>query len=204
MLLEHIVPLSGGESFRLEFREGAQLRCGPQELLDHHLQPGLILEGEALEKLEEACSYYLVRRKAMELASARLLNSGQLQRKLTEKGFDPEHARRAAERLAELGAIDEAAYADMVVRHYARKDYGLTRIRAELQRHLVPRDYWEDALEQLEDPACTLDRLVESRLRDREADEKTLKKLADALCRRGYSWEQVRSALRRWEEAREE
>lgn len=204
MLLEQIVPLNGGERFRLVFRDGTEWHCGPQELLEFQLKPGLLLEGEALERLEDACRYDQVRRKAAELAAARLLNSGQLQRKLTEKGADPEHARRAAQRLRELGAVDESAYADTVVRHYARKGYGARRIRAELQRHLVPGEYWEDALAQLEDPAEVLDRLVESKLRGKEADRQTLKKLADALCRRGYSWEQVRSALRRREEAAED
>ena len=37
-----------------------------------------------------------------------------------------------------------------------------------------------------------------SRLRGGEDDPKQIKKVSDALCRRGFSWEEIRSGLRRY------
>ena len=68
--------------------------------------------------------------------------------------------RRAADRMEELRFIDDGRYAGMVARHYASKGYGLRRIREEFYRRGVPREVWEAALEDLEAPDETLDRLL--------------------------------------------
>ena len=57
---------------------------------------------------------------------------------------------------------------------------------------------WEDALAQREDPAQAIDALVEKRLRGRTPDRQELKKLSDALARRGYRWGEIHEALRRY------
>jgi len=185
------------ESCVLHFEDGTSLRCGPKELMDHHLAPGLELEGEAWEALREDCAYYLVRRKAADLIARRAMSAGELKQKLREKGADPLQAERAAKWLLDLGAIDEAGYAAMVVRHYAARDYGPRRIRQELDRHRVPRELWEDALAQLPESGETLDGLIRKKLRAGPLEGKERKKLADALLRRGYGWEEVRAALAR-------
>ena len=50
------------------------------------------------------------------------------------------------------------------------------------------------------DAGQRLDRFVERRLAQRGNDPKERKKLADALYRRGYSWEQIKHALERYSE----
>ena len=60
------------------------------------------------------------------------------------------------------------------------------------------RDAGEDALAQREDPAQAIDALVEKRLRGRTPDRQELKKLSDALARRGYRWGEIHEALRRY------
>ncbi len=196
MTLLKLEPLDE-ERFALHFEEGVTLRCGPKEVLDFSLRPGLALEGEAWEKLEDACAYWAVRRQAAELISRRAMSAGELRRKLREKGADPLHAEKAAERLTELGAIDEGAYAAMVVRHYAAKGYGRKRLEEELYRRELPRETWEEALAALPDSREVLDALVQKRLRSAPMDRKGLKKLADSLLRRGYGWEEVRAAIAR-------
>ena len=67
-------------------------------------------------------------------------------------------------------------------------------------------ELWDDALESLPDPAETIDRFLESKLRGRTLDEKEKKRLSDALLRRGFSWSDVKAGLNRlgaelWENA---
>ena len=45
-----------------------------------------------------------------------------------------------------------------------------------------------------------VDRFLAQRLRGRPVDEKTIKKTVDALLRRGFSYGEVRDALRRYEQ----
>lgn len=204
MRLSQIKPLDEGRQFLLELEDGVELRCGPRELMDLGLSPGMELDEEALETLKDACGAYGVRMKAAELLSRRAMSAGELRRRLREKGASPEHAEAAADRMLELGVIDEAVYAEMVVRRCTARGYGRRRAEQELLRHMVPREYWEDALQALPDPEDKLDSLIESRLKGAVPDEAQRKKLAAYLQRRGYGWEEIRAALRRREADPEE
>lgn len=196
MRLEKIEALSE-ERLLLHLEDGSALRCGPQELLDFRLRVGMELGAEELEALREACAYWAVRRKAAALAAERAMSAGELKRKLIRKGADAEHARRAAERLTELGVLDEEAYAAMVARHYAAKGYGRKRIEQELCRREIPREAWEQALAALPDSRDTLDELVLRKLGEGPLDRAGLNKLTGSLLRRGYAWEEIRAAIAR-------
>ena len=204
MRLLHIKPLDEGKRFLRELEDGTELRCGPREVLELNLFPGMELEEEALDTLKDACAAYGVRMKAAELLSGRAMSAGELRRKLREKGASPEHAEAAADRMRELGVIDEAAYGEMVIRCCAAKGYGRRRAEQELMRHMVPREYWEQALEGLPEAEDRLDSLISARLKGGKPDEAQRKKLAAYLQRRGYTWEEIRSAMRRLEPDRDE
>jgi regulatory protein len=166
-------------------------------MLDFHLHSGMELEEETMDRLREACDYWAVRRKAAALAAEKAMSAGELRRKLREKGASPEMAQKAAAWLLDLGVLDERAYAAMVVRHYAAKGYGRKRLEAELYRRELPRELWEEALEEMPDAGAQLDALVRKRLGDATPDRKEVGRLASSLMRRGYSWEEVRAAIAR-------
>jgi len=108
-------------------------------------------------------------------------------------------------RLVELRLINDDEYARMLVRHYAAKGYGQRRIRDELYRHKLSRELWDEALEEMPDTEDTIHRLFASKMRGAEpSDRAAVKKASDALLRRGYSWEEIRSALYRYESEYEE
>jgi len=119
-----------------------------------------------------------------------------LTEKLLRKGEDEETAAFCADWLEERGFLDDEGYAAAVARHYSSKGYGAGRVRAELSRRGVSRELWEDALEQMPDSRDKLDRLVAAKLKDPE-DREQVRKLSASLARRGFSWEEIRAALRR-------
>ena len=196
MRLEKIEVLTE-DKLLLHLEDGGILRCGPQEMLDFRLRSGMELEEGTLEGLREACAYWAVRRRAAALAAEKAMSAGELRRKLREKGASPEMAQKAAAWLLNLGVLDERAYAAMVVRHYAAKGYGRKRLEAELYRRELPRELWEEALEEMPDAGAQLDALVRKRLGDTTPDRKEVGRLASSLMRRGYSWEEVRAAIAR-------
>jgi regulatory protein len=137
--------------------------------------------------------------KALRLLDRRDMSKKELTDKLIEKGVSPDDAQRAADRMEELGFIDDGRYAGLVVRHYASKGYGLRRIREELYRRGIPREEWEAALEDLKVPDETVDRLLRLKLRGRDEDPAGLKKACEALSRRGFSWEEIQAAAERYQ-----
>ena len=137
-----------------------------------------------------------VRKKALSLLERRDYGSAELAAKLVEKGASEAEAESAAARMAELGFVNDANYAAMVVRHYAARGFGPARIREELRRRRLDRSLWDEALAQLpegSDAACVLFR---AKLRG-GADKDAVRKASAALIRRGFSWEDVREAAER-------
>ena len=90
-----------------------------------------------------------------------------------------------------------AAYAGVIVRHYAAMGYGPGRVRQELQHRGVPRELWDDALARMPDPEEAIDRFLTAKLRGKTPDRATLQRLSAALQRRGFSWQDIRPALAR-------
>ena len=123
----------------------------------------------------------------------------EVRRKLARKGF-PEHvADEAVARMAELGYLDDAAYA----RAYARgrlegRGHGPQRIRNDLRKRGVAPGVIEAALDELveqDDLRETALRHGRKRWRRLASEPDTYKrrrKLADFLVRRGYDFDLIR------------
>lgn len=177
--------------------EGDPLRITGHELLQFGLYPGMDLSPQLVVQLQAAGQRSESRVKAARLASGRMLSRKELTDKLSRKGIDPDTAEETADWLESLGAVDDVAYAGVIARHYAASGYGPGRVRQELQKRGVSRELWDDALSQLPDSADAIDRFLQKKLSGRTPDRATLKKLSDALLRRGFSWSDIRPALNR-------
>jgi len=138
-----------------------------------------------------------VRQAAVSLVTRRMLTAAQLEEKLLAKGAEPEQAEEVLDWAREIGLVDDRAYARELVAYYQARGYGLHKIKAELCRRKVPRDLWEEALAEMAPADDTIDRLLQAKLQD-PRDQKQVKKAADALGRRGFSWEQISEALHRF------
>ena len=177
--------------------DGACLKITEQELLDFGLRAGDELDKPTLDRLKEAAGVSNVKATAADLIGKRAMRRRDLERKLQEKGASEAEARYAAEWLEAIGAINDADYAALLVRHCAQLGYGPARIRDKLYEKGVPRELWEDALDTLPDQSEDVDRFLRSKLRGELPDEKEKKRLTDALLRRGFSWGDVRAAWNR-------
>ena len=142
--------------------------------------------------------------RALAMLDRRDYSRAELLKKLTEKGENETEAAEAVERLAELGFVDDARYAPIIVRHYAAKGYGPQRVRQELQRRGIPKDLWDEAMEQMPRQDDTVDRLLRSKLKSDTPDRAELKKAQDFLLRKGYGWDEIKAALGRYNSEIEE
>ena len=129
--------------------DGTLLRITGAELLQFGLYQGLDLPPETLEELRAAARRSDTRRRGASMASGRMLSKKELTERLTKKGASPDDAAETADWLEDLGAVDDAAYAGVIVRHYGGMGYGAARVRQELHRRGVPKELWDEALEQL-------------------------------------------------------
>ena len=193
--------------------DGTILRVTEQEVAAFGLCSDLELTEEGLAALTAAAKIGAVRDKALDLLSARPLSRKELVDKLTarprnrekEPLTDRETAEAVADRLEELGYLNDRTYARTVAEHYTAKGWGPSRIREELYRRGVPREDWEEALGGLEDPSETIDTFLQKKLRGADlADPRSYQRAANALARRGFRWEDIKDGLRRYGGAMEE
>ena len=174
--------------------DGACLKITEQELLDFGLRAGDRLDDAALARLKEAAGISNVKVTAADLVGRRAMSRQELERKLTEKGSSQAEARYAAEWLEAIGAIDDRDYAALLARHCGQMGWGPARVREKLREKGVPRELWDEALEELPEAGGQIDAFLTARLRGRMPDQREKKRLTDALLRRGFSWGEVRSA----------
>ena len=163
------------------------------------LYAGRELDDGALDELRLKSARALGRERALELISRRAMSRKELRDKLIQKGETEDTAEYCAEWLEENGFLDdEKSYAAAVARHYAAKGYGAGRVRSELSRRGIARELWDTAMEAMPEPDDKLEKFISSRLKDPQ-DRAQVQKISNALYRRGYSWEEIRSALRRYQ-----
>jgi len=187
--LQHVILLENGES--LTVHEGA--------LTQFYIYPGKDLSPEVKEALLAADGEQALRSRALRFLDKRAMSRRELVDKLVQKGEDRDQAEQAADWLVQMGQINEEEYAGAIVRHYGAKGYGRKRIEQELWRRGVEKELWNQAFSEMpEDTDETIDRFIESKLRGEIPDRKEEKRVTDALMRRGYGWDEIRSAMRRY------
>lgn len=78
------------------------------------------------------------------------------------------------------------------------------KARTPAYRRGVPREFWEDALEEREPDEDQVLALARRKLREEEPTRENLKRVSDYLARRGFGWEEISAALDRLREERED
>lgn len=187
----------------VEFEGGESLRSTLAAVTDARLYVGMELDEDAFAALKRSSSRGLERQKALELLSRRPHSRRELKDKLLRRGVSGEDAEDCVQWLSDRGFLDDEEYAGAVARHYAAKGYGAGRLRSELQRRGIDRELAADTLSDLPDNAGKIDAFLARKLTDVN-DREAVRKVSAALFRRGFSWEEIRAALRRFDSSIEE
>jgi len=143
------------------------------------------------------------KKRSLKILGNRQMAKSDVKRRLVSKGESEENASETAEWLEKIGAINDSDYATAIVKHYCTKGYGLARVKNELFRRGIPRDMWESALEEAEGTEDSALDFVKKRLGGGSGKDDQRRTLS-ALQRRGFSYDEARSAINRYLESLEE
>lgn len=182
-----------------QMEDGTLLRISEHEVIQFSLYEGKELEQETMEQLQQSAHTSKLKEKALQLLAAKPVSRRDLKQKLISWEAGEGEAEEICQRLEELGLLNDREYGAMLVRHYLHKGYGQGKLKEELYRRGVPRELWDEILEQSEQSDDVLDALIEKKLKGTVPQTpREWKKLSDALLRRGYTWSEVSQALRRY------
>jgi regulatory protein len=131
--------------------------------------------------------------------AGRAHSRAELGRKLAQKGFEPDEVEAALGRLAELGYLDDAAFARALVRRRSGSR-GPSALAAELSAKGISREGVSAALAGLDssEQLAAATRLAERMYAERPVTgyREMLDRIGSKLLRRGYSGAIVREACR--------
>lgn len=188
-----------GSRVTLWFDDGTRMKLATDIVVRQGLYQGMDISEDALGELQEAAQKASAKDRAVRIVSATSISEQELKRRLVQRGERPEDAAQAVDWLKELGAVNDGAMAKRVVSRCVEKGYGASRIRQELYQKGIPKEYWEEALSAVPDMGNAIDAFLKKRLRGQAPDKKELKRVTDALARRGHSWGDIRAALLRYQ-----
>jgi len=183
----------------VHFSDGSVMRLYRQTVEDFGLYSGKELSDEEMSSLQEAAGQMSAKMRAVRIVSASSITKRDLEQRLVHKGETVEQAKEVVQWMSDLNLLDDSRVAEQVVQRCISRGYGLQRAKQALYEKKVPKQYWDAALSDYPDQLEEIVDFLRSRLGE-EYDQRELKRAMDALMRRGHSWEEIRSALNRFQD----
>ncbi|MBQ1437854.1 MAG: regulatory protein RecX [Ruminococcus sp.] len=171
------------------------MKLDAQTLLENRFDVGREIDDEDLHEVIRLSNERRAREKALRLISYRDHSKKELTEKIM-RTCDHEAAEKAAERMEELGLINDESFA----RRYAEslifgKNKSKTAARLELAQKGIDRELADEILDGIEvDPRGQIKLLIEKKYKNID-DEKIRRRAVAALQRNGFRWDDIRAVL---------
>ena len=178
----------------MSFDDGTKLGLYRQTVEDFGLYVGKEFTEEEKKELLTAAGKMSAKMRAVRIVSASNVSKRDLEERLVRKGEDPRQAKEAVQWMEDLHLVDDRNTAEAVVHSCISKGYGLQRAKQALYEKRIPKQYWDEVLEDYPDQEAKIETFLRSRL-DGDSDQKQIKKAIDALIRRGHSYGTIRRVL---------
>lgn len=136
---------------------------------------------------------------ALTILDSAACTSGDMLRKLMRKGYVEAAAQSAVDRLVEIGLLDDARYAERLAQSQLKKPVGMYAVKRKLRAKHLSEETVEAALEDFDEEqqtaACRTAAEKLYRKYDALPPREARGKLSQALARRGFAWDAIRSAV---------
>ena len=189
------------DKFVVSFDSGDEITVSAAHIADFGLYSGREFSEDEYSELISTIEMSASKARAIRILGSRSLSAKEVERRLESKGESAETAGATVEWLKENGLINDTEYAASIVSHYLAKGYGPARVKDELYRRGIPRETSEAALSGLDlsgSENAAYD-YIEKKLRG-STDKDDLRKVTNALYRRGFNYDDARAAVRKYVE----
>lgn len=194
MTITNVVPKRKGLSALYIDGEFA-VKIDTETFLISKFSVGSQIDDEQLKELIESSNTKRAKEKALWLISYRDHSKKELEEKV-RNSCDRDSAKKAVERLEELGLVDDEKFA----RNYAEQLLNVKHLskkgaKYKLMEKGIDRDLADMILDEIYfDPQEHIRIIIQSKYRNL-ADEKTRRRAVSALQRKGYGWSDIKSVI---------
>lgn len=167
---------------------------------ENFIKDGTEIDEDEWQELVDKINYKKAVNKCYDLLSRRDHSVKELKTKLL-RTVDEENAQRAIDRMLELGYLDDEKYASILLKHLV-EDKKMSRafIKQEMYKRGISSDIVSNLLEDIEiDNVSSIIDLILSKYRMKLNDKNGLEKVIAALMRKGFSYSDIKEAIRRIE-----
>ena len=165
-----------------------------------YLKDGQEIGEEEYAALEETVNIRRAYNCAVSLLSRRDHSKMELITKLREKGYS-KGAEQALEKLSNSGYVDDERFCRLYATELVRlKGYGKRRVEQELYRKGIDRDIIYNVLDDISFDSDILSDIIKRKYLNKMSDEKGRQKSVNALMRLGYTYGEIRDALKNLDE----
>lgn len=167
-------------------------------IVNQHLKVGSELTEERMEEILRAADFRRARERALYLLDYRDHSRGEIVEKLS-RNVDREIAEEVADKLCELGLIDDGTYAKKLARHFLlTKKYGARRAEFEMRRKGIDGRLAAEAVAEVEPDEDLLEELAlkkYGRYLEDDPDGKGRDKAIRGLMRLGHGYYEAEAAV---------
>ena len=167
-------------------------------IVNQHLKVGSELTEERMEEILRAADFRRARERALYLLDYRDHSRGEIVEKLS-RNVDREIAEEVADKLCELGLIDDGTYAKKLARHFLlTKKYGARRAEFEMRRKDIDGRLAAEAVAEVEPDEDLLEELAlkkYGRYLEDDPDGKGRDKAIRGLMRLGHGYYEAEAAV---------
>jgi regulatory protein len=176
----------------------------------HALYRGRVVTQEYLDEVRREEDFFQAKQVAMRFLSRRMKSVQEVERKLAEKGVEPEMITKTIAFLREYRMVDDEEYARAFVNdQLLRRPVGRRKLEMELRRKGVAKESTNETLAEMVDDANELANAMAA------AEKKALilrnddphkwdRSMASFLATRGFSWDVVSKVLEHFRRQRRE
>ncbi len=195
MKIEQIIaPKPPKTHYELCLEDGRTVRAYPGTMMDFALHVGMDISEDDICALQEKATLAAAKARAINLLRHRSHSRRELAQKLKELA-SPAQIETILDWLCEIGLLQEDRYAESLVRQGEAKGWGRRRIEQDLRHRGLSPEVYAPFVEALSDPTDAIDHYIAKHLHSHE--KRDIKRISDALARRGHSWSDIADGIRR-------
>ena len=185
----------------LSLSNGEEILIDKDVCAEHSLAVDMKIDSEELKQLKFQSDYVRAKSRALWYLDRMDYSEKALYDKLVLKGFDKKACSAVIAKLVELGLLDDRRYAERLCEKLLNSGNSKRAALQKMRLKGLPYDMCKEILEETEaDEGDTLSKLIERKYSEKLSDSNNYHKVYAALVRRGFSYSDVRNALKKYTE----